>query len=188
MAEESLETAGKSGCSLRAVDMDPSKDYKWYALYTKPRHEKLVESQLRKKGIEAFTPKRTLRRKWSDRVKFVEEPLFKSYSFAKFPLDDRVSILSQEGVVKIVHFNNQYVPVEESVMNSLKVLAENKVELDPYPYLEVGDKVVIKRGPLKGVEGYATEKRDKNATLVISVDAIFSSLKCTVDIGYVDLA
>lgn len=160
----------------------------WYALYTKSRHEKFVESQLLNRGIESFTPKVTFDRKWSDRIKSVEEPLFKSYCFAKFPLKDRIQVLSQEGVVTIVHFNSTFVSVQESVINSLRVLAENKLQLDPYPYLKVGDKVIVKRGPLKGLEGFILEKRTRNTTLVVSVDAIFSSVKCVIDTGYVDLA
>jgi len=159
---------------------------KWFVLYTKPRHEKFVEFQLLKKGIEAFTPKITLRRKWVDRIKLIEEPLFKSYCFVKFSLKDKIKIVSQKGVVNIVHFNGQYLPVEESVLNSLKILIKNRVELDPYPYLKQGDKVVIKKGPLKGVEGYIVEKRNKNTSLVVSVDAIASSVKCLVDVDCVD--
>jgi len=159
---------------------------KWYVLYTRTRHEKFVESQLLKKGIEAYTPKITLRRKWSDRIKFIEEPLFKSYCFAKFSLYNKIKIVSQAGVVNIVHFSGQYIPVHESVINSLKILIQNKIKLDPYPYLKEGDKVLIKKGPLRGLEGYIVEKRKRNTFLVVSVDAITSSVKCAVDIDLVD--
>jgi transcription antitermination factor NusG len=160
----------------------------WYVLYTKSRHEKFVESQLLRKGIEAFTPKISLRRRWSDRTKLIEEPLFKSYCFAQFSLEEKSRIVVQEGVVDVVHFKSQYIPVQDSVINSLKILTENRIKLDPYPYLKVGDKVVIKKGPLEGVEGFIIEKRNKNTTLVISVDAIASSVQCVVDIDFVELA
>ena len=159
----------------------------WYVLYTKPRHEKFVESEFLKKGIEAYTPKIILRRKWSDRIKEVQEPLFKSYCFARFPLNQKSWIVSQQGVVDVVHFNCQYIPVPESVVNSLKTLTSNQIKIDPYPYLRIGDKVVVKKGPLKGVEGFIIEKRNKNTTLVVSVDAIASSVQCLVDIDFVEL-
>ena len=159
-----------------------------YVLYTKSHHEKFVESQLLKKEIEAFTPKITLRKRWSDRVKLIEKPLFKSYCFAKFSLTDKIKIVSQLGVVNIVHFNNQYLPVPDSVINSLKILTENKIKLGPYPYLKIGKKIVIGNGPLKGLEGYIVEKRNKHTSLVVSVDAIASSIKCVVDVDYIDLA
>ena len=160
----------------------------WYPLYTKSRHEKFVESQLQKKGIESFTPKITFNSKWSDRIKCIEEPLFKCYCFAKFDMKDRIKIISQKGVVTIVNFNKHYISVEESVITSLKVLTENRVKLDPCPYIKVGDRIAVKRGPLKGIEGFVLEKRNSNTTLVISVDAILSSVKCVIDTAFVDPA
>lgn len=162
--------------------------FKWYVLYTKPRHEKFVETQLLRKGIEAFTPKLTIQRRWSDRNKIIQEPLFKNYCFAYFSLYDKIRVVSQPGVVDIVHFRDRYIPVDDEVINSLKILLQNNVKLDPCPYLRIGDKVVIKKGPLKGVEGFIIEKRNRNATLVISVDAIASSVQCLVDIDFVELA
>lgn len=153
----------------------------WYPLYTRSRHEKFIESALIEKGIESFTPTVLLRKRWSDRIKFIEQPLFKSYCFAKFSLKDKTVIVSQPGVVNIVHFKNQYMPIQDSVIDSLKILVKNKIRIDPHPYLKIGDKVAVKEGPLKGVEGYIIEKRNRNTTLVISIEAIASSIKCVVD-------
>ncbi len=161
----------------------------WYVLYTKSRHEKLVESELLKKGLEAFTPKLTIKSKWSDRTKLIEEPLFKSYCFVRFSINNsstRNEILAQKGVVSIVRFNDRYVAVEDSVISSLKILIENNLKLDPCPFLKEGDKVVIRKGSLKGVEGYIVEKRDKNTVLVISIDAIASSVKCIIPVDFVN--
>jgi len=160
----------------------------WYAIYTKPRHEKFIEKKLIEKGIEAYTPKIKINRKWSDRIKIIEEPVFKNYCFAKFYLRDKLKILSCDGVIDLVHFNSYYIPIEESIINSFKILFENNIKLDPCPYLKEGDKVVVKRGPLKGLEGYIIEKRNRNSTIVISVDAICASVKCVVDIDFVELA
>lgn len=171
--------------SLLAV---PCLIQQWYVLYTKSRHEKFVESELIRKGVEAFTPRVVFKRRWSDRIKLIEEPLFKSYCFAKFFLYDKIKVVSQTGIVNIVHFNNQYIPVRDSVINSLKILIKNRVKLDPSPYLKVGDKVVIKKGPLKGIEGFIIEKRNKNTAIVVSVDAIAASVKCVIDTDCVDSA
>jgi transcription antitermination factor NusG len=80
------------------------------------------------------------------------------------------------------------VPVEGSVISSLKILIENNLKLDPCPFLKEGDKVVIRKGSLKGVEGYIVEKRDKNTALVISIDSIASSVKCIVPVDLVNSA
>ena len=153
----------------------------WYSLYTRSRHEKFVESALMEKGVESFTPMVLLRKRWSDRIKFIKQPLFESYCFAKFSLKDKTIITSQPGVANIVHFKNQYIPIQDGVINSLKILLKNKVKIDFHPYLNIGDKILVKEGPLKGLEGYIVEKRNKNVTLVISIEAIASSVKCVVD-------
>ena len=80
-------------------------------MHTRARYEEFVEAELIRKGIEVFTPKITLRKRWSDRIKYIEEPLFKSYRFAKFPLKEKGEILSQHGIAGIVHFSDQYIPV-----------------------------------------------------------------------------
>ena len=183
-----LNTMSNTVCSRYDIQNIGSNDVqRWYVLYTRSRHEKLVESQLLRKGIEAYTPKVTYRRRWSDRMKHVEEPVFRSYCFARFPMVDKRRIISQQGVVNIVHFNNQYVPVEDSVIDSLKILIRNELQIDPCPYLKKGDRVLIKKGPFKGLEGYILEKRNKNTTLVVSVDAIAASVKCVIDSDFVDL-
>lgn len=160
----------------------------WYVLYTKGRHEKFVEEKLNDKRIEAYTPKIIFRRKWSDRTKLIEEPLFKSYCFARFSIYEKIRVITQPGVVNVVHFKDQYIPVPEAVINSLKILADNKVKLDPCPYIKEGQRVVIKKGPLKDVEGIVIEKRNKHTSLVISVDAIASSVQCVIDMDFIDLA
>ena len=167
---------------------DNDDDEKWRVLYTRSRHEKFVEDQLLQKRVEAFTPKVNIRRSWSDRIKLIEEPLFKGYCFAKFSLKDKVKIISQLGVAGLVHFNRQYIAVEESVISSLKILTANDVKVDYHPYLNVGDKVFIKTGPLKGLEGYIIEKINKNTTIVISVGAIHSSIKFITDACFAEAA
>ena len=168
-------------CSLSDIQ-------KWFVLYTKSRHEKFVESALIEKGIESFAPTVLLRKRWSDRIKYVEEPLFKSYCFAKFSLKNQAEILFQKGIVKIVRFGERYPCVQESVINSLKILEEQDIKLEPYPYLKIGTRVVIEKGPLQGVEGYIVEKRKQETMLVISVDVILSSAKFIIDAAFVDPA
>ena len=177
-----------SGTTAVVNDSLPSAGRKWFVLYTRSRHEKFVESALMRKGIESFVPTVFLRRRWSDRIKIIREPIFKGYCFARFSLEDKAKVVSQQGVVDVVHFKGQYIPVQESVIDSLKILVENKVRIDPYPYLKNGDIVRVVRGPLKDVEGYIVEKRKKDTTLVISVDAVALSIKCIVDVADIEPA
>ena len=169
-------------------DLKNATESRWYALHTKSQHEKLVEQQLQNKGIEAYTPKLSLKRKWSDRTKTIEEPLFKNYCFAKLILlEDKPKILSQRGVVSMVNFHGRCVPIKESVIESLKIMIDNDLKIDPCPHLQEGDEVRVKNGPLKGLKGYILEKRNKNTSLVVSIDAIGASVRCVLDVASIGL-
>lgn len=168
--------------------MEQDNQYGWYALYIKSRHEKFVEAELLRKGVEAFTPKVTYRRWWSDRIKYIKEPLFKSYCFAKFPLLSKADVLSQAGVVSVVHFQSGYIPISEKTIQSLKIITDTNYQANPCPYLNKGDYVYIKKGPLKGIEGFILEKRNKNTSVVVSVDALASAIKCVVGADCVELS
>ena len=80
----------------------PGSRKNWYVIYTKPRWEKKVYSLLIDKDIEAYCPLNRVRRKWSDRIKWVEEPLFKSYVFVKVTEENLSSVRLIHGVVNFV--------------------------------------------------------------------------------------
>ena len=152
----------------------------WYALYTKSRHEKLVEEGLRKKGIETFLPLRKIIRHWSDRKKEIQEPIFKGYLFVQIPLSQQREVLQTRGSVRLIGFNAHPVPVPEKDLNAVRRFVREEISLDPYPYLEAGNRVYIRSGPLKGIEGFIVRK-DKQMRLVISLDLLFQSISVEVD-------
>jgi transcription antitermination factor NusG len=79
-------------------------DKKWFAIYTKPRWEKKVDSILIKKGIESWCPLQKVQRQWSDRKKIIEDPLFKSYVFVHITEEERIKVLTTDGVLNFVHY------------------------------------------------------------------------------------
>src|SRR5215470_16647273 len=86
---------------------------KWYAIYTRPRWEKKVNSLLVEKGVESYCPLNKVRRKWSDRLKIVEEPLFKSYVFVKIDDREKTVVRMTDGVINFVYWNKKPAIVKE---------------------------------------------------------------------------
>ena len=74
--------------------MEVKKDKKWFAIYTKPRWEKKVNSKLLEKGIESWCPVQKKESQWSDRKKIIEDPLFKSYVFVHITEEERLQVLT----------------------------------------------------------------------------------------------
>ena len=135
---------------------------RWFALYTRGRHEKVVDQELRQKGIETFLPLRKISRRWSDRTKLIEEPLFKGYVFVRAGLRDRLSILKSRGVVRFVEAaDKRPVEVPERELAAVRRFVEEEMSVDPFPYLKEGEKVYIRSGPLKGAEGFIFRKFKK---------------------------
>ena len=141
---------------------------KWYAIYTKPRWEKKVNSLLLQKGIEVYCPLNKVRRKWSDRIKTVEEPLFKSYVFVKITDEERTGVRMTSGVVNFVYWNGKPAIIKEKEIQTIKRF------LDDYENVEVvridvteGDRVQVIAGPMMDKEGKVLEVKNKTAKVCI---------------------
>ena len=157
----------------------------WYALYARSRHEKVVDDLLRRKGIETFLPVRKIKRRWSDRVKLIEEPLFKGYLFVHAPLRRRIEILQTKGVVRFIGHGPLPTPVQDKDLMAIRTFMENDIAVDPFPYLKEGQRVVVSTGPFRGVEGFLVLKKTKYR-LVISLDLIMQSASIEVDAAMVE--
>ena len=152
----------------------------WYALYTRPRHEKKVFELLQEKRIASFLPITKELRQWKDRRKWVEAPLFNSYVFVNMELKDKIFALQTHGVVKMIGFGGEPVSIPDWQIDQLKRLIENTDTLKPEQYLKVGDYVEVKEGSLAGICGYLREMRGEWRVAIL-VDGIFQSTSFVVD-------
>ena len=157
----------------------------WYALHTRSRHEKVAEDLLTRKKMETFLPLRNIKRRWSDRVKEISEPLFKGYLFVRAPLVRRVEILQTKGVVRFIGFGRVPSPVPENDLIALRRFIDEDIAVDPFPYLKEGERVVIRSGPFRGVQGFLVCKKN-TFRLVISLDLITQSASIEIDSAAVD--
>lgn len=152
----------------------------WYALRTRSRHEKRVQDQLQARGIEPFLPLVERWRQWKDRRKLVAFPLFSGYCFARFPLTERVAVLSTLGVVQIVGNQEGPIPVAEAEVEAVRRLVTSTLPYDPHPYLQEGMLVEVKRGPLRGLQGVLVRKGTR-ARLVIRITLIHQAASVELD-------
>ena len=156
----------------------------WYALYTRPRHEKKVFDQLEDKGLEAFLPMSRELRQWKDRRKWVELPLFTGYVFVNIALHKRVYALQTHGVVRLVGFNGVPAEIPGWQIDQLQQVMRNTDSIRSEDYLRIGDLVEITAGPLSGVRGYLRETRGESR-IAILIDGIHQSASFIVDRGFV---
>ena len=125
----------------------------WYAVRVKSRCEKMVSEALRQKGYEEFLPLYWSRRRWSDRLKMIQLPLFSGYLFCRFSAASRVGVLATPGVVLVVGQGRTPIPIDTQEVESLRVAVNSGRNLGPWPRLEIGRTVRIEEGSLRGLEG-----------------------------------
>jgi transcription antitermination factor NusG len=145
----------------------------WFAIQVKPKHERTAAKVIRQKGFQELVPTYWCRRKWSDREKDIEFPLFPGYVFCRFDPEIRVPILSTPGVRRVVG------GVEAHEITALQRLVNSGQDPQPWPYLNSGAKVRVKAGPLTGVEGIMVSA--KGVRLVISVTLLQRSVAVELD-------
>lgn len=162
------------------MDMMSNKK-KWYALYTRYRHEKRVESLLQQKGIETYLPLRKILRKWSDRKKWITEPLFNCYVFILSDTLGRFEAIQSPGAVRIITFGGQPAVVKEKEINYIKSILAEFPDAEPCFTIPVGSRVKICRGQLAGIEGVLTELRNKNR-MIVYLDSINQGVYFNVDV------
>src|SRR5271168_3783254 len=168
--------------TLRSV-IDTSKDripVSWFALQVRARQEFRIAEHLRLSGFDEFLPLYKCSKRWSDRIKEVESPLFPGYLFCRFDPLDRLPILKIPGVIQIVGFNRQPIPVDEAEIHAIQALVASGIPNQPCPYLKIGDKVRIESGPLRGLEGLLVEFQG-NHRLVLSVTLLQRSVGVKID-------
>jgi transcription antitermination factor NusG len=172
--------------TIAATPATPTENHgsRWYAIRTRSRHEKVAAEQLRDQGIESFLPLVSRLRRWSDRQKEVELPLFPGYAFVRFePMSaDRLRVLRTHGVVGFVGPRWEATPVPDSQIRDIKLLLGQKVPLIDHSFLQIGQRVRVKGGALDGVEGILSS-HDGGRSLVITVEPIERSLSIRIE-GY----
>ena len=156
----------------------------WYALHTRPRHERVVVHKLKERGVQTFLPTITEVHRWSDRKKSVQLPLFSCYVFAKVKDErtERLNVLRVGGVLRLVGNHGEGTPIPDAQIDAIRTLVDRNLPFSPCPFLKIGQRVRIRGGALEGLEGIFVA-RNGSHTLVISIDAIERSLAVRLE-GY----
>ena len=154
-----------------------ARKYNWYAVYTRANSEKKLFENLQEKNIECYLPQRKVLRIWSDRKKWVDEPLFRSYIFVKVSYKEFFNVLSFTGAVYYVSFGGKAQAIPEYQIDIIKNFlsqADHEVTLT-YDRIQKGDAVEVLNGSLKGIRGEVTNIHGQTR-LVIRIDTLNCSL------------
>jgi transcriptional antiterminator NusG len=152
----------------------------WFALRVRSNYERITVSHLRERGYEEFAPAYKSERRWSDRTKQIDQFLFPGYIFCRFNPSERLPILTAPGVVDVVGFGRMPEPIPHAEIERVRRMVDSGLLVTPYPYVQVGQAVLIERGPLSGLEGILVEVKGK-VRLVVSINLLQRSVSAEVD-------
>ena len=144
----------------------------------------MIAAQLEGQGFECFLPKYKSVREWSDRKKEVEQPLFPGYLFCRFDYTRRRPVVVTPGVLQIVGCGRTPMPIEDREIEAIQIAVASGIPSQPWPYLEVGEKVRIHTGKLSGLEGILVNFKG-NHRVVLSVSLLQRSVALEVDLSWV---
>jgi transcription antitermination factor NusG len=164
------------------MDLETPYDPKerWFALRVKSRQEKVVATMAKYKGFEGFLPLYQTRRHWSDRFQSVDVPLFPGYVFCRLNPQCRLPLLTIPGVLNLVGLGKIPMPIEDTEIATIQRAVTSGLTTEPWPFLEVGQRVRLEVGPLAGLEGLfiRTSNQDR---IIVSVSLLKRSVAVAVE-------
>jgi transcriptional antiterminator NusG len=159
---------------------------RWYALHTMSNCEARVATYIRAFGVEAFLPDYPSRRQWNDRVKTIRCPLFPGYLFARWEKKITIEALGAPGLAHVVGVAGVPVSIPKEEIDSVRRLMDSGLTVCGCPMLKTGERVRMRSGPLKGLEG-RLERIKNQFRLVVSVELLSRSIATEVDVKAIEV-
>lgn len=174
----------RNGCGgpmdNRMIEQDSELHLEWYALRTRHQHEKVAATCLANKSFEIYLPLYETVRQWKGRKKRLSLPLFPCYVFLRGNPRRWREVVTSPGVQDFVQFCGRAATIPEAEIESIRRVLVAPLQAEPHAFLNCGDWVRIKSGPLSGIEGILVRKKNL-FRLVVTVEMIGKSVSVEVD-------
>jgi transcription antitermination factor NusG len=153
---------------------------RWYALQVRTRWEASTATLLSGKGYQTFLPTFKTAKRWGGETGDLTAPLFPGYVFCQFDSHNRLPVLVTPGVIAVVGRGRIPVPVEDSEIEAIQVMVSSGLQTEPWPYLEIGQRVRLEGGALSGLEGILASFKG-SCRIVVSVSLLQRSVALEID-------
>lgn len=158
----------------------------WFAVRVRPKGEVRASDELLARGFEAFLPTWRVRRRWSDRVRALEVPVFPGYLFCRFQPLERVKVLAAPAVIQVLGIGGTPIPISDAEIEAVQTIVHSRLTVAPWPYLRSGQCVRITHGPLAGIHGIVVKAEDGKSRVVVSVTLLQRSVSAEIERKWVD--
>lgn len=157
-----------------------NENHSWFAIQVRSRWESSTAELLCGKGYITLSPTYQTKRNWSGRLREVSAPLFPGYIFCRFEVQKRLPVLLTPGVIGVVSRGRIPIPVEESEIAAIQTVVASGMHAEPWPYLEIGQRIRIEKDALAGLEGILVQFKG-NHRIVVSVSLLQRSVALEID-------
>jgi transcription antitermination factor NusG len=168
--------------ALLAMTLTPD----WFAVQVRAGREQLSARHLQQRGYEVFLPCCVERRRRSDRIKKISRALFPGYLFCRLNAGVYAKIVTTPGFVRIVGGAAGPLPVSGDEIDALQRLVQTPLTADPWPFVEIGQRVRVEVGPLRGAEGIVLSTRNQHR-LILSISILQRSVAVELDPAWVSV-
>lgn len=158
----------------------PQHDDRWYAIHVRAQRERSVSSILTNNGYKVYLPTTGVARRWSDKVKIVDHPLFPGYLFCSIDSSCQSRVVTTPGVIGVVGNGRKWIQVDSSEIDAVRALVSSGAKAEAWPFLSEGDRVRIEWGPMRGLEGLLLNLKS-GTRLVVSVTLLRRSVAVEID-------
>jgi transcriptional antiterminator NusG len=152
----------------------------WFALQVRTRWESSTAVLLSGKGYEAFLPTYKTKKRWNGRIREISAPLFPGYVFCRFDAVKRLPVLVTPGVIAVVGRGRVPLPVEDSEIAAIQTVVSSGLRAEPWPYLQLGQRIRIERDALAGLEGILVNFKGSHR-IIVSVSLLHRSVALEID-------
>ncbi|MBN2450715.1 MAG: hypothetical protein JXR77_10015 [Lentisphaeria bacterium] len=168
----------------RDVVISQVPDLLWVPAYTKPRCEKVVRDYCQRHDIPAYLPLIRRAERYQRRTVETYLPMFRSYVFVQVGAGT-VPLLLQSH--RVVHCLEVTPTQEETLVRELQDIRrlerlQTEAELVVLPELQPGQPIVVRNGPLKGMTGIVTRRRNRTR-VTVNVELLGQAVSAELDIG-----
>ena len=164
----------------RPVMSPESGSQRWFALQVRTRWESSTAVLLSGKGYETLLPTYKTKRRWSKGLKEIVAPLFPGYVFCQFDVRKRLPVLVTPGVLSVVSCGRIPLPVDDGEISAIQQVMSSGLHAEPWPYLELGQRIRIESDALQGLEGILINFKG-NHRIVVSVSLLRRSVALEID-------
>jgi transcriptional antiterminator NusG len=157
----------------------------WFALRVKSRYEKVVALAAHNKGFEVFLPLYQIRHESPDRYKSVQLPLFPGYVFSRFEAVHRFPLLTIPGVLHVVAAGKIPWPIDDAEILTIQNLTQSNLQVEPWPFLEFGQRVRLTSGPVSGIEGFLIRLQSQHR-VVLSLPILRQAIAVEIECNWIE--